>query len=281
MANLSLQRFDNDGIELLIDTETGESFASQAGYARMSGVQYDTIRKRVQRLSETSSDTITLKTAEIETPEGIRSVTLIPESIICRWIVMDNPSVAENLMRLGVRVFLHEMAGYKVTSEATDPPRPLSEAELEIEKIRVEAQADIEKMRELKGLDTSIGVQYYRLEQERVKKETECIKAKTEELRLERAKLTRSPKKEPLYPAGTVLLTPEQLREKLIEDIADYIDRLEREKGITPKVRDLHHKFQSRKIPDEKGNLVKVNSAILRSLLPEASNRRVKVSRTH
>lgn len=36
MTNLA--RFENDGIELVIDTNTGEAFASQTGYARMSGL---------------------------------------------------------------------------------------------------------------------------------------------------------------------------------------------------------------------------------------------------
>ena len=36
MNNNSLARYENNGIELIINTETGESFASQRGYAIMS-----------------------------------------------------------------------------------------------------------------------------------------------------------------------------------------------------------------------------------------------------
>ena len=46
MTNSSLQRFDHDGIELIINTETGESFASISGYARMSGKAQSTINPR-------------------------------------------------------------------------------------------------------------------------------------------------------------------------------------------------------------------------------------------
>lgn len=115
MANLSLQRFDQDGIELIIDTQTGESFASQAGYARMSGVDYSTIRKRVERLGVTLEP---LKRSQIETVDGFRAVTLIPEDLICQWLVKDNLELALKVMQLGVRLFLHTLAGFRVKSEA-------------------------------------------------------------------------------------------------------------------------------------------------------------------
>ena len=41
----SFERFDKDGIELIIDTATGESFASISGYARMSGIDPLVIEK--------------------------------------------------------------------------------------------------------------------------------------------------------------------------------------------------------------------------------------------
>jgi hypothetical protein len=84
-----LQRYDRDGIELIINFKTGEAFASQAGYARMSGKSYDSIRKRVERLSN-SSDTKELKIAEIQTGYGIQNVTLIPIEIVLDWLVKEN-----------------------------------------------------------------------------------------------------------------------------------------------------------------------------------------------
>ena len=111
MAVSSLQRFDQDGIELIIDTQTGESFASQAGYARMSGVDYSTIRKRVERLGVTFEP---LKRSQIETVDGFRAVTLIPEDLICQWLIKDNHELALKVMQLGVRLFLHTIAGFQV-----------------------------------------------------------------------------------------------------------------------------------------------------------------------
>lgn len=59
----SLTRFDKGGIELIINTATGEAYASQIGYARMSGVNYSTVKKRIERLK--GGDINTFKTAEI------------------------------------------------------------------------------------------------------------------------------------------------------------------------------------------------------------------------
>lgn len=47
MSNLT--RFENDGVELVIDTKTGEAFATQAGYVRMSGKSKSTVSDRVSR----------------------------------------------------------------------------------------------------------------------------------------------------------------------------------------------------------------------------------------
>ena len=122
MTDLILQRFDKDGIELIIDTQTGESFASQAGYARMSGVDYSVIRKRVERLGVTFEP---LKQSQIETVAGFRLVTLIPEDLICQWLIKDSPELALKVMQLGVRLFLHTLAGFRVKSEAIAEVRQL------------------------------------------------------------------------------------------------------------------------------------------------------------
>lgn len=122
MTNSSLQRFDQDGIELIINTETDESFASQAGYARMSGVDYSTIRKRVERLGVTFEP---LKRSQIETVDGFRAVTLIPEDLICQWLIKDNHKLALKVMQLGVRLFLHTIAGFQVKSEAIETNKQL------------------------------------------------------------------------------------------------------------------------------------------------------------
>jgi phage antirepressor YoqD-like protein len=133
-----LQRYDNDGIELIINTQTGESFASQAGYARMSGVDYGTVRKRIERIKGGDKDA--LKIAEIPTAKGIQGVTLITEDLIAEWLPKDNPTMASQLMKLGVRVFLHKMAGYEVQTTAVQHkiPQTYAEALLEAGRLALE-----------------------------------------------------------------------------------------------------------------------------------------------
>jgi hypothetical protein len=103
MTNSSLQRFDHDGIELIINTETGESFASISGYARMSGKIPSTISRRLTMsgLREKGLDQ-----AQIETAGGLQGVALIPENLICQWLIKDNHELALKVMQLGVRLFL-------------------------------------------------------------------------------------------------------------------------------------------------------------------------------
>lgn len=133
-----LQRFDNGGIELIINTQTGESFASISGYARMVNLSVDTIAKRVKRGSK-GLDKSAVKTAEIQTAGGLQGVDLLSESVIAEWIVKDNPEIAAKLIQAGVRVYLHTLAGYTVSSTATKQ-EPLSVLDALIEGLKVTKQ---------------------------------------------------------------------------------------------------------------------------------------------
>ena len=164
MANSSLQRFDHDGIELIIDTQTGESFASIKGYARMSGKSHNAIIMRLNRLSKEDSKGVTSESSnhpqiqtegelqggntkgvtsessnhpQIQTEGGLQSVRLISEDLICQWLPKDNPELASQVLKLGVRLFLHTLAGFQVKSEAIAEVRQL---ESQIVKLSEEKQ---------------------------------------------------------------------------------------------------------------------------------------------
>lgn len=109
----SLTRFDRDGIELIIDTITGESFASVSGYARMASKAKSTISERFGKMS--------LESVEIPTGSGTKTVRLVTEDLLTEWLPKDNPEMASQIMKLGVRVFLHKLAGYEVKSTAVKP----------------------------------------------------------------------------------------------------------------------------------------------------------------
>jgi len=111
---LILDRFDGeDGIEILINSSTGESFCSVRGYARMANKDHSTILKRNQVV-----DGEPQKTAKVHTNGGLQVVGLITENQIVEWLPKDNPIAASHLLKLGVRMGLHKMAGYSISSTA-------------------------------------------------------------------------------------------------------------------------------------------------------------------
>ena len=151
-----------DGIELVINQETGETFATLAGYSRMSGVAYDTVKRRYQRLNCSDnfgniiepSDSETLAVtglqtrhsgdiAEVNTTQGIRKVKLIDEDLITKWIISDNPELAKVMLKAGVRLYIYGLAGYKVTVEPAMP-----QTYLEALKKLVETVEENEKLKQ-------------------------------------------------------------------------------------------------------------------------------------
>lgn len=141
MSNLTA--FNQDGIEIYIDNTTGESFASISGYARMSGLTRQAISKRVNSAATKEA----LKQLEVPTGNGFRTATVISENLIVEWLIDDNSQLAKKMLKLGVRVFLHQLAGFKVTSSAIqheipttyiDALKSLIAAEEEKEKLRLE-----------------------------------------------------------------------------------------------------------------------------------------------
>lgn len=124
MANL--QAYVNDGIEIYVDNETGESFASVRGYARMAAKDPSTIRERLNR----GGGQTDVKYAEIVSGKdfggGGQTIRLVTEKQIVAWLPKDNPEMAEKLMLLGVRKLLHTLANY----EYKQPTKMLSHAEL-------------------------------------------------------------------------------------------------------------------------------------------------------
>lgn len=113
----NLQRFDRDGIELVIDTRTGEAFATQGGYARMSKLSQQAINKRCKTYNQNE-----LKTAELQTATGFKTYNLIPASLVFKWALKDNLELAEAMGTAGATVYIHQLAGFKVTSDAIAKP---------------------------------------------------------------------------------------------------------------------------------------------------------------
>lgn len=113
-----LKRFEStDGIELVINTITGEAFATERGYARMSGLSQQAINKRTNNQQG-------IKKAQIPSVTGLKTNNLIPAKLVFKWLIKDNPNLAEKMGEVGATVYLHQIAGYKIKSTATEPKLP-------------------------------------------------------------------------------------------------------------------------------------------------------------
>jgi hypothetical protein len=114
----SLTRFENNGLELVIDTQTGEAFATISGYASMVGKAKSTISERATVRKE---DT---KMSEILTSTGLKTVRLIPAETVYDWAFDDKPELARAMGKAGATVYIHRLAGYKITSSAIEKVEP-------------------------------------------------------------------------------------------------------------------------------------------------------------
>ena len=142
MANL--QAYTNDGIEIYVDNETGESFASMRGYARMANLSPSAVHKRLENPVHFSD----AKYAEVLTTQGLRTVRLVTEKQIVAWLPKDNPELAEKLMMLGVRKLLHTLAGYEPPQQKTKVLSPGELLALQSQAI-IALENETKKLREL------------------------------------------------------------------------------------------------------------------------------------
>jgi hypothetical protein len=123
MTNLNLVPFKKDGLELVINTETGEAFASISAVARMIDKEKSTISRYVNGELQGVAQ-MTLLSAEINTASGLQGVALLKESQILEVVSRYKPELLIKFAQIGLRMFLHQLAGYEVTSTAVSKPEP-------------------------------------------------------------------------------------------------------------------------------------------------------------
>lgn len=141
----------DDGIELVINNQTGEAYATQAGYARMSGIGKDTVSRRLSR-GYKGVDKSQIKYTEIQTSGGVQGVALIPADLVFDWSIKDNPGLAKAMGTAGATLYLQRLAGYEA-SVHPEPQTPKTfiealEALLASEKEKVMLAAENQQLRE-------------------------------------------------------------------------------------------------------------------------------------
>jgi hypothetical protein len=89
---MQLVPYTRDGLELVIDTTTGEAFASISAVARMTDKDTKSISRYVNGGLQTVAK-MELKTAEIQTTTGLKTVALLNEKQILEVVSKYNPTL--------------------------------------------------------------------------------------------------------------------------------------------------------------------------------------------
>ncbi len=120
---MNLVNYIKEGLELVINQETGEAFASISAVARMIDKDKATVSRYVNGELQSVAQ-MTLLSAEIKTAIGLRSVALLNENQILEVVCKYKPDLLMKFAQCGLRVFLHQLAGFKVESTAVIPQAP-------------------------------------------------------------------------------------------------------------------------------------------------------------
>jgi phage antirepressor YoqD-like protein len=132
-------RFDSEGLELVVDTITGNAYASKSATARMLEIDEKTVRNQVN-----SSDKYSIITAQIPTAAGLRSSDLLPANAVFKLALKYHPLLAEAMGAAGANVYLLGLAGYKVEIEQPTIPKTYAAALLESGRLAMQIEQDRE-----------------------------------------------------------------------------------------------------------------------------------------
>lgn len=111
-----LTRYDQNDLELIINQETGEVFASQSALARMVERNESTIRDWL------TSRNIQGEEAEILTSTGLKTSRLLNEDTIHQAFAKYKHELLIPCSKAGIRVYLHGLAGFATVSTAVTTP---------------------------------------------------------------------------------------------------------------------------------------------------------------
>jgi phage antirepressor YoqD-like protein len=159
----NFERFDADGLELVVNTDTGLAYASISAAARMLEVDRSTVSKKLTR------DKISVIEAEIQTVTGLKTVRLVDSETLYDIAFDYNLLLAKKMGAAGANLYMLKLAGYEPKIvESNQIPQTYAQAlleagrlamELELAQSKIEAQAPLVKYAEaVQCSDTSIEI---------------------------------------------------------------------------------------------------------------------------
>ena len=99
MTNISLQRFDHDGIEVIIDTQTGESFASISGLIAKFQVKSEAIETNKQLESQVAKLTAKIDIINFFITQFVDEILYLKDRI--KEIESKNSALKEQIELMG------------------------------------------------------------------------------------------------------------------------------------------------------------------------------------
>ena len=98
---------NGDSVELAIDTTTNEAFTTIWGYSALSGMPRSEIADRFFLAHSTGL-------LGGDPGYSFQSVLLVPSSTIFKWLMGDNPAIAEKMGLYGANAYLLALVEYQV-----------------------------------------------------------------------------------------------------------------------------------------------------------------------
>lgn len=124
---MDLTSYNRDGLELFINKTTGETFATQGMIARLCNKESTSIRYYYTKKGVEPA----FKDVLVQDSRGVGQLSkLYDEKAICEALAEFAPTLLAKCAQAGLRVYLHRLAGYSVSSEAVIEQKPSSQGDI-------------------------------------------------------------------------------------------------------------------------------------------------------
>ncbi len=135
MANITVSKFDRDGLELYVDESTGLAYAPISATARLCGCEPIQVKRVL------SGDTKSLESSVVKTSRGDRKAKLLTSEQVYDVALEFNKDLARKMGAAGANVFMCGLAGYQVAIAT----KPKSALELAREQVRLLEQIELQE----------------------------------------------------------------------------------------------------------------------------------------
>jgi phage antirepressor YoqD-like protein len=101
--------FNDDGLELVVNTSTGLAYASARATARM----LETSDTNIHNELKNPANNFIVSKAEIPTSQGVRTANLLPAGVVFKLAFKYHPVLAQKMGEAGANLYMLKLAGYE------------------------------------------------------------------------------------------------------------------------------------------------------------------------